>query len=71
MNHLLARNPSLKYEEASKERFNCHCQFYAENNDILEKIKNVYRNLTKEYLKLTARQIASFYKTGNCLLLSL
>lgn len=65
MNHLLTGNPSFKYWEASKERFSYRCQFYAENNDILEKTKNVYRKLTIEYPELTARQIASFYKTGN------
>lgn len=63
-NHQLVGCPNLKYWDANKERFNHHCNSYIENNDILERFKNIYRKLATEYPEFTARQIASFYKVG-------
>lgn len=61
VSHLLLGDPNLKYWDATRERFTYRDTSYIENNNILEQFKNIYRNLTIEFLQLTIRQTASFY----------
>ena len=62
---LLVGNPDIKYWDANKERFTYRSTNYVENNAQLERFKDIYKKLITNYPELTARQIASFYKTGN------
>lgn len=62
---LLVGNPDIKYWDNRKEKFNYRCPSYIENNAQLERFKEVYKKLVTDYPELTARQIASFYKTRN------
>lgn len=62
---LLIGNPDIKYWDANKERFTYRSKDYVANNAQLERFKDIYKKLITNYPELTARQIASFYKTGN------
>ena len=62
---LLIGNPDIKYWDSNKEKFNYRCPSYIENNAQLERFKEIYKKLITNYPELTARQIASFYKTGS------
>lgn len=62
---LLVGNPDIKYWDAGKEKFSYRSPSYIENNTQLERFKKVYKMLITSYPELSARQIASFYKTGN------
>ena len=62
---LLVGNPDIKYWDNRKEKFNYRCPSYIENNAQLERFKEVYKKLVTDHPELTARQIASFYKTRN------
>lgn len=60
--HMLVGSPDLKYWDVTRERFGYRCSKHIENNEILDRFKSLYRNLTTEHPTLSAHQIASFYR---------
>ncbi len=62
VSNILVGNPKLCYWMPDKERFSSRAASCAQNNQVLEDFKNIYRKLILEYPELDARQVATFYK---------
>ena len=61
--HLLKGTPNLeKHWKADKERFSSYAVLYSENNQALDRFKDMYAQLIQENPKMSAKQVADYFK---------